>query len=167
MTIVDKLVTVVESNGYDGIQIDFEGVNASDADKITDFMKRLHGAFKPRGWIVSQAVIARTSDAVHYWGGAYDYSELAKYNDYIAIMAYDYGYAGRPDPIAVAPLWWVEDVCRLRRLAHSAREGHPRHPVLRLRLERHKGSTGPSVSYADRDGSGEAAGRRRSITTKQ
>jgi hypothetical protein len=108
--IVDKLVAMVDSNGYDGIQIDFEGVNASDVDKMTDFMKRLHGKFKPRGWIVSQAVIARTSDASTYWGGAYDYRELAKYNDYIAIMAYDYGYAGRPDPIAVAPIWWVEDV---------------------------------------------------------
>ncbi len=108
--IVAKLVTVVSSNGYDGIQIDFEGVNASDADKLTDFMKRLHSAFKPRGWMVSQAVIARSSDASSYWGGAYDYRELAKYNDYIAIMAYDYGYAGRPDPIAVAPIWWVDDV---------------------------------------------------------
>ena len=108
--IVAKLVTVVESNGYDGIQIDFEGVNASDADKITDFMKRLYASFKPRGWIVSQAVIARVSDTSSYWGGAYDYRELARYNDYIAIMAYDYGYAGRPDPIAVAPIWWVEDV---------------------------------------------------------
>ncbi len=108
--IVDKLVAVVETNGYDGIQIDFEGVNASDASKITDFMKRLHEQFKPRGWIVSQAVIARSSDASTYWGGAYDYRELAKYNDYISIMAYDYGYAGRPDPIAVAPIWWVEEV---------------------------------------------------------
>ncbi|HEX5165036.1 MAG TPA: glycosyl hydrolase family 18 protein [Thermomicrobiales bacterium] len=110
--IVARLVTVVESNGYDGIQIDFEGINASDDDILTDFMKRLHAAFQPRGWIVSQAVIARTSDAANYWGGAYDYSELAKYNDYIAIMAYDYGYAGRPDPIAVAPIWWVDDVAK-------------------------------------------------------
>jgi len=108
--IVAKLVTVIEASGYDGIQIDFEGVNASDANKITDFMQRLHTAFKPRGWLVSQAVIARSSDASTYWGGAYDYRELAKYNDYIVIMAYDYGYAGRPDPIAVAPIWWVEGV---------------------------------------------------------
>ncbi|MGH9173007.1 MAG: glycosyl hydrolase family 18 protein, partial [Vicinamibacterales bacterium] len=108
--IVAKLVTVVESNGYDGLQIDFEGVNASDQALLTDFMQRLHAEFKPRGWLVSQAVIARTSDASSYWGGAYDYPELAKVNDYIAIMAYDYGYAGRPDPIAVAPIWWIDDV---------------------------------------------------------
>ncbi|MDQ3547632.1 MAG: glycosyl hydrolase family 18 protein, partial [Chloroflexota bacterium] len=108
--IVAKLVTVIEASGYDGIQIDFEGVNASDANKITDFMQRLHTAFKPRGWMVSQAVIARSSDASTYWGGAYNYRELATYNDYIVIMAYDYGYAGRPDPIAVAPIWWVEGV---------------------------------------------------------
>ncbi|MEX2314950.1 MAG: glycosyl hydrolase family 18 protein [Thermomicrobiales bacterium] len=108
--IVARLVTIVESNGYDGIQVDFEAVNADDVDLMTDFMKRLHTAFKPRDWIVSQAVVARTSDASSYWGGAYDYQELAKFNDYIAIMAYDYGYAGRPDPIAVAPIWWVDNV---------------------------------------------------------
>ncbi|MEX1157591.1 MAG: glycosyl hydrolase family 18 protein [Thermomicrobiales bacterium] len=108
--IVARLVTIVESNGYDGIQVDFEAVNADDVDLMTDFMKRLHTAFKLRDWIVSQAVVARTSDASSYWGGAYDYQELAKFNDYIAIMAYDYGYAGRPDPIAVAPIWWVDNV---------------------------------------------------------
>lgn len=108
--IVSRLYDLVESNGYDGIHIDFEGVNAADRDLLTDFMTRLYAAFNPQGWMVSQAVIARTSDASTYWGGAYDYEKLSKVNDYIVIMAYDFGYASRPDPIAVAPVWWVENV---------------------------------------------------------
>jgi spore germination protein len=108
--IVDRLYELVQTKKYDGIHIDFEGVNAADRDLLTDFMTRLYSAFKPQGWIVSQAVIARTSDASTYWGGAYDYQKLAQVNDYIAIMAYDYGYVARPDPIAVAPLWWVNNV---------------------------------------------------------
>lgn len=108
--IVERLFDLVESKGYDGIHIDFEGVSAADRDLLTDFMTRLHAAFKPQGWLVSQAVIARTSDASTYWGGAYDYQKLSQVNDYITVMAYDYGYVGRPDPIAVAPVWWVQDV---------------------------------------------------------
>ncbi|MCO5175390.1 MAG: glycosyl hydrolase family 18 protein [Thermomicrobiales bacterium] len=108
--IVAKLVEVVATNGYDGIHIDFEGLNQTDREALTDFMRRLNLSFKPRGWIVSQAVIARTSDAPSTWGGVYDYKALAAVNDYVAIMAYDWGYAGRPDPAPVAPIWWVRDV---------------------------------------------------------
>jgi spore germination protein len=108
--IIHKLFALVRDKGYDGIQIDFEGVREQDHEFLTDFMTRLYRAFKPQGWIVSQAVIARTSDASSYWGGAYDYRRLAEVNDFIAIMAYDYGYIGRPDPIAVAPHWWVNSV---------------------------------------------------------
>jgi spore germination protein len=108
--IVHLLFALVRDKGYDGIHIDFEGVREQDRDLLTDFMTRLYKAFQPQGWIVSQAVIARTSDASSYWGGAYDYRKLAEVNDFIAIMAYDYGYVGRPDPIAVAPHWWVNNV---------------------------------------------------------
>ncbi|RIK39576.1 MAG: peptidoglycan hydrolase [Chloroflexi bacterium] len=85
-------------------------MNAADAPLLTDFMTRLYAAFHPRGWIVSQAVIARTSDQPTTWGGAYDYEALAKVNDFIVIMAYDYTPVGSSTPGAVAPIWWVENV---------------------------------------------------------
>jgi spore germination protein YaaH len=107
--IVALLVELVEDNGYDGIHIDFEAVNATDASLLTDFMTRLYAAFHPRGWIVSQAVIARVSDQSTTWGGAYDYEALSKVNDYIVLMAYDYTPVGASTPGPVAPIWWVED----------------------------------------------------------
>jgi spore germination protein YaaH len=109
--IVHKLYALVRDNGYDGIHVDFEGVSETDRDLLTDLMRRLHGAFEPQGWIVSQAVFAKVSDrSPNYWAGAYDYAALAEYNDYITVMTYDYGYRGRPDPVAVAPIWWMQDV---------------------------------------------------------
>lgn len=108
--IVALLVDLVEDNSYAGIHIDFEAVNASDAPLLTDFMTRLYAAFHPRGWLVSQAVIARTSDQSTVWGGAYDYAALAEVNDYIVIMAYDFTPVGSKTPGPVAPIWWVEDV---------------------------------------------------------
>jgi spore germination protein YaaH len=108
--IVDKIVDLVETNDYDGIHIDFEAINASDADLVTDFMRRLSEELWPRDKMVTQAVIARVSDAPSVWGGAYDYAELAKYNDLIVIMAYDYTPVGSSTPGPVAPANWVSTV---------------------------------------------------------
>jgi spore germination protein YaaH len=108
--IVDKLVQLVEDEGYDGIHIDFEGVNQTDKALLTDFMTRLSTAFHARNWLVTQAVIARSSDRPSEWGGAYDYAALGRLNDYVVVMAYDYTSVGSKTPGAAAPLWWVNDV---------------------------------------------------------
>lgn len=105
--VVELLVELVERKSYDGIHIDFEAINAADSDLLTDFMKRLSAAFKPRGLITSQAVISRLSDTSTVWGGAYDFENLAKYNDYIVVMAYDHTPIGSATPGPVAPLSWV------------------------------------------------------------
>jgi spore germination protein len=110
--IIDQLVTLVETNNWDGIHIDFEAVNASDAELITQFQKELSEELWPRDRLVTQAVIARVSDAPSVWGGAYDYAELAKYNDYIVIMAYDFTPQGATRPYAIAPEYWVRNVAR-------------------------------------------------------
>lgn len=107
--IIARLVTLVEQRGYHGIHIDFEAVNASDAPHLTAFMRELAAQLHPRGKLVTQAVIARTSDTPTTWGGAYDYQALSEVNDYIIVMAYDFHYAGgTPGP--VAPLTWVQRV---------------------------------------------------------
>jgi spore germination protein len=107
---VELLVDLVERKQYDGIHIDFEAINAADRDILTDFMKRLSEQFRPRGLIVSQAIIPRVSNTSTVWGGAYDQQELALYNDYIVLMAYDHTPIGATNPGPVAPLWWVRQV---------------------------------------------------------
>ena len=108
--IAKSLADLVESRGFDGLQIDFEAINASDQDLLTDFMRAMEGEFRPRGLILSQALIARSSDAPTKWGGAYDYDALGQINDFVTIMAYDYNSEGSARPGAVAPIWWVDDV---------------------------------------------------------
>jgi spore germination protein len=115
---VDLLLELVERKQYDGIHIDFEAINASDRDILTDFMKRLSESFRPRGLIVSQAIIPRVSNVSTVWGGAYDQKELARYNDYIVLMAYDHTPIGAATAGPVAPLWWVRQV-----LAYSLTQG--------------------------------------------
>ncbi|TVR70758.1 MAG: peptidoglycan hydrolase [Sphaerobacteraceae bacterium] len=110
--IIERLVDLVETNDWDGIHIDFEGINADDAEHITQFQKELSEELWPRDRMVTQAVIARVSDFPSVWGGAYDYAELAKYNDHIVIMAYDHTPVGAARPYAVAPEYWVRNVAR-------------------------------------------------------
>ncbi len=107
--VIGRLVELVERRGYAGIHIDFEAVNASDAPHLTAFMRELAAHLRPRGKLVTQAVVARTSDVPTTWGGAYDYRSLAEVNDYIVVMAYDFHYAGG-SPGPVAPLTWVQRV---------------------------------------------------------
>ncbi len=107
--IAQRLADLVTQNKYDGINIDFEAVNASDAPLITDLMARISAKFKPLNKLVTQAVIARSSDVPSTWGGAYDYAALAKYDDYMLVMAYDFHSAGGSAG-AVAPIGWIQDV---------------------------------------------------------
>ncbi|MDW7982192.1 MAG: glycosyl hydrolase family 18 protein [Thermomicrobium sp.] len=107
--IIGRIVDLVTRRGYSGIHIDFEAVNARDAPHLTAFMRELAAQLRPRGKLVTQAVIARTSDTPTTWGGAYDYPALAEVNDYIVVMAYDFHSAGG-SPGPVAPLTWVQRV---------------------------------------------------------
>lgn len=108
--IAESLANLAESRGFDGLQIDFEAINAEDQDLLTDFMRQVEREFRPRGLILSQAVVARSSDAVSEWGGAYDFEALGEINDFVTVMAYDYNSVNSTTPGSVAPIWWVDQV---------------------------------------------------------
>ncbi|MGN6810285.1 MAG: glycosyl hydrolase family 18 protein [Thermomicrobiales bacterium] len=109
--LVAALVALVTSKGYDGINIDFEGLNPTDRPLLTDFMRRLHAQLSAAGKLTTMAVPAKATDTTTGWGGAYDYAALAPSLDYVVVMAYDFHYAGgTPGP--VAPVNWVRGVAR-------------------------------------------------------
>lgn len=122
--LVDDIVTAVQAEGYDGIDLDFEKFAFSDplASWTTT---------RP-GWV---AFIAELSDALHaegkllavttppiytsnrtltsgtkwndgYW--VYDWAGIADHIDRLRIMAYDYSVSGGP----IAPLPWVEKIVK-------------------------------------------------------
>jgi spore germination protein YaaH len=99
--IVDSIDSLVTTNGYDGITIDFEGLNAADKTRLTIFMSRVYDRLHPKGKLVAAVVAAKTRDVSTGWAAAYDYSALYKVVDYVMVMAYDYSYPnGDPGPIA-------------------------------------------------------------------
>ncbi len=102
---VQNLVDMALSGNFDGVHVDFEGMDSADRNGLTAFMSELYGALSPRGKLVTQAVAAKDMERTTGWAGPYDYAALGKYNDLIVIMTYGYG-TGKPQ--STAPFPWVE-----------------------------------------------------------
>ena len=141
-----SITNLVVSKGYDGINIDFEDIRPEDRPLLSDFMVRLAGKMRPAGKLVSQAVVAKTKDAMTGYGGAFDYPALSPSLDYAVVMAYDYHYAGG-DAGPVAPIDWVRNVA-----TYSASTFGPAKVVLGMPLYGYdwditSGDTARAISY--------------------
>jgi spore germination protein len=107
--LIRNLRTLVLQNNYDGITIDFEGINDADGPLLTTFMSTLYQDLKQYDKLVAMAVPAKTRDVNTGWAGPFNYRDLRPWADYFVIMAYDQHYpGGAPGPIA--PLPWLNDV---------------------------------------------------------
>lgn len=82
-------------------QVDCTKGPASDKPAFAAFVKELHQAFAPKGWLLSAAV----SPAKKVIDAGYDVPALSEYLDWIAVMCYD--YHGQWDKITghVAPMY--------------------------------------------------------------
>ncbi|MDD4801495.1 MAG: glycosyl hydrolase family 18 protein [Syntrophomonas sp.] len=104
--LINNIYDEVHKNKYDGVNIDFEFIAASDKDLFTTFLKELRERLGHEK-ILSVAVFARTVD--DKWPTAYDYRAIGGIVDKMVVMSYDYSYKNT-DPGPIAPLWWVEKV---------------------------------------------------------
>ncbi|MCR4790521.1 MAG: glycoside hydrolase [Treponemataceae bacterium] len=85
------------SKPYDGVQIDFELVSASDAKEYYSFLRELRRRL-PRKKILSIAIPARVKTLQN---DAYNYEILTKIVDRIVVMAYDEHWSTSvPGPVA-------------------------------------------------------------------
>jgi spore germination protein YaaH len=106
--LVNQIDTIVTNNNYEGITVDFEGLNPTDKPYLTAFMGKLYERLHARGKLVAMAVAPKTRDITSGWAAVYDYAALAEYTDYIVIMAYDYHFAGG-DPGPIAPVYKLRE----------------------------------------------------------
>ncbi len=95
-----QLANFIIKNNLDGINVDIENVTDIDRNAYTDLVRLLREKL-PADKEVSVAVAANPNGWTKGWHGSYDYKELAKYSDYLMIMAYDESYEGGPQgPVA-------------------------------------------------------------------
>ncbi|MFS0864633.1 LysM peptidoglycan-binding domain-containing protein [Fredinandcohnia sp. 179-A 10B2 NHS] len=101
-----QIADAIARYNLDGVNVDIENVTDADRENYTEFVRLLRTLI-PSTKEVSVAVAANPNGWDAGWHGSYDYTELAKYADYLMIMAYDESYQGG-DPGSVASHSWVE-----------------------------------------------------------
>jgi spore germination protein len=104
--IIEQLVTLVRQHGYDGLNIDFEDLAASDRAPLTAFQQELTARLRPLGKLSTIAVAAKPRELLTGWAAAYDYGALAQASDGLVLMTYAYHPASGP-PGSTAPFDWV------------------------------------------------------------
>lgn len=98
--LTNDIVSAINKYNLDGINVDIENVTEIDRNNYTKLVRVLREKL-PKGKIVSVAVAANPYNWQTGWHGSYDYQELAKYADYLVLMAYDEHYeSGDAGPVA-------------------------------------------------------------------
>jgi spore germination protein YaaH len=107
---VNDIVALVQRENYDGIDIDYEDLPATDRQVFTKFVTDLADALHDKRKILSVAVFAKTNEAGEDQRNAgQDYAAIGAAADEVRVMAYDYHWSGSTAG-PVAPLPWVRDV---------------------------------------------------------
>ncbi len=108
--LIQQLAAQITTRGFEGVDVDFEYILASDRDAFSEFVVVLKEAVAPLGATVSVALAPKTSSTqtgLLYEGK--DYAALGAAADYVLLMTYEWGYTYGP-PMAVAPLNKVREV---------------------------------------------------------
>ncbi|WP_028060019.1 glycosyl hydrolase family 18 protein [Candidatus Solirubrobacter pratensis] len=107
---LDTIAALVDQYGYDGVNVDFEAIAASDRDALTSFIADLSRRLHAKGKLLSQSVSGKFRDVPnHPRSTAFDYQALSQYDDYVFVMAWGIHYATSA-PGAQDDLSWVRQV---------------------------------------------------------
>ncbi|MBQ8857726.1 MAG: LysM peptidoglycan-binding domain-containing protein [Lachnospiraceae bacterium] len=106
----NEIVDQIQQRGFEGLDIDFEFILASDRQAFVDFVVYMREAVGALGYPVSVALAPKSSanqQGLLYEGK--DYKALGAAADYVLLMTYEWGYKYGP-PLAVAPIDQVRRV---------------------------------------------------------
>jgi len=97
--LINDVIKILEKNDFIGVNVDFEELQEKKNENLVKFQKDIYQRLHERHFLVTQDVIPFNED--------YNFKELAKYNDYIFLMAYDqYSDASGPGPVSHQK--WIE-----------------------------------------------------------
>ena len=91
-----RIAAMVKTNGFDGVDIDFEGKSAADKNYFSTFLKGLYQRMGTK-WVMC-SIEARTPVDARYYGTdippdasvyANDFTQINKYCDRVRLMTYD------------------------------------------------------------------------------
>lgn len=95
-----QIANAIEKYNLDGVNVDIENVTEKDRENYTLLVKTLREKLGDDK-VIAVAVAANPYNWQTGWHGSYDYSNLAKYADYLMVMTYDEHYeGGEAGPVA-------------------------------------------------------------------
>lgn len=98
--LAEQIAKAVKTYKLDGVNVDIENMTEAEREEYVGFVKILNKKL-PADKIIAVAVAPNPFRSDKGWQGSYDYAALAKYSDYLMIMAYDEHYQGGPaGPVA-------------------------------------------------------------------
>ena len=97
--LINDVIKILEQDHFVGVNVDFEELQEKSNEKLVDFQKNLYEQLHTRHLLATQDVIPFNED--------YDFKGLAKYNDYVFLMAYDQ-YSDNSGPGPIAHQKWIE-----------------------------------------------------------
>ena len=104
-----EIVGYVLAEGYDGFDLDLEGVYADDRDLLSAFVARVADGLHANGKLLTLAIPAKDRDVTTGWAGPYDYAALGQAADLVTVMTYEY-HGPFSAPGSIAPYDWVSRV---------------------------------------------------------
>lgn len=97
--VINYVLSQCLKNNFIGINLDLESLNEKSDQYLIQFVKEFSEAFHEKGLLVTQDIMPFNED--------YNIKELAKYNDYLFLMAYD-EYSSDSDPGPISSQKWIE-----------------------------------------------------------
>ncbi len=97
--LINDIIRLLKEYHFAGLNVDFEELQETSNKPLISFQKELYEKLHANNFIVTQDVIPFNDD--------YDFKTLAKYNDYLILMAYDEHHnETKPGPICSQR--WIE-----------------------------------------------------------
>ena len=113
---ISEMLVLCKQYHLYGLQFDFENIHINDKNDYTKFFQITANRLHLNNFIISVAVVPRTSDTFHSdydrwyfenWSGAYDYQALGQSGDFISVMSYD-RHTSLTTPGPLGTIEWVE-----------------------------------------------------------
>jgi spore germination protein YaaH len=100
-TLISNLISMIQSRGANGVNIDFEGIPSSQKTNFTNFMINLSNQMHTA---IPGSQVSTVLYAVD-WNNIFDVATLSSYVDLFIIMGYDYYWSGSSNAGPNDPLY--------------------------------------------------------------